>query len=246
MSQPIPLHFENADVRMVMRDGEPWWVLRDLCKVLRIKNHRDAATRLWGWQKDGVGIPDAIGRQQWTIIVNEAGAYALILDSKRPEAETLARWLFTEIIPSIRKHGCYPPPPEIELALPAPEPLKPRETSPSERFLEECERIFGVESPRALDKRLSHIVSKNRLAQIRMGNGTFAALEFNKTWHILAGAGFDLKYILHGRRTMTGEERALLDMMRGMPDQQRALALHNCAAEAQRLLEIAPWALPED
>lgn len=76
---------------MIMRDGEPWWVLIDVCRILGVKNPRDAANRLWDWQRDYVGISDAIGRQRQTIIVNEAGVYSLILASNKPIAESFAR-----------------------------------------------------------------------------------------------------------------------------------------------------------
>lgn len=81
MAALIPLHFEASDVRMIMRDDEPWWVLNDVCRILEILNPRQAATRLRDWQKDDVSITDAIGRQQLTSIVNEAGIYKLVLNS---------------------------------------------------------------------------------------------------------------------------------------------------------------------
>ena len=57
--------------------------------------------------KDAVGIHDAIGRQQDTILINESGLYSLILSSKLPKARQLKRWVTSEVLPAIRKHGVF-------------------------------------------------------------------------------------------------------------------------------------------
>ena len=57
--------------------------------------------------KDAVGIHDAIGRQQDTILINESGLYSLILSSKLPNAKKFKRWVTSEVLPAIRKHGVF-------------------------------------------------------------------------------------------------------------------------------------------
>lgn len=220
MTALIPLHFDQADIRMVIRDGEAWWVLRDLCAVLRIKNHRDAATRLWDWQKDGVGISDAIGRQQKTIIVNEAGAYSLILDSKRPEAERFARWLFQEVLPSIRKHGSYPPPtiaftPTVDQET----PWDGREKTLGERFREERLR---VEAENGFELAHAPNMSKHVIRAIEDNMG---GIRNKNRIEYLTYAGMDVLYIMTGERTLTPSERALRDAYRIAPSDQRELLL---------------------
>lgn len=217
MNDLIPLHFEAVDIRMVFRDGEPWWVLIDICRALGIQNHRNKAAALWDWQKDYVQILDAIGRNRNTLIVNEAGAYALILDSRSPDAERFAHWLFTEVLRSIRKWGCYPPPP-IALENPAAENWA--ETSPQERFIAECRRI-AAENAVTIDKLLEHIVSKSQLRAIELGSGPIDdLLTRDKRWVQFMGIGMDLRYVLHGIWDQTPHERRIKQQMRAASREQ--------------------------
>lgn len=99
--------FEGREIRIVMRDGEPWFAARDVCDVLEISNHRDAVSRLDDDERDAVGLTDAIGRVQDGAIVNESGLYNLVLGSRKPEARAFKRWITHEVLPSIRRHGMY-------------------------------------------------------------------------------------------------------------------------------------------
>ena len=54
-------------------------------------------------EKDGVGITDAIGREQQTTVVNESGVYSLILTSRKPAAKAFKKWVTGEVLPSIQK-----------------------------------------------------------------------------------------------------------------------------------------------
>ena len=98
---------EFGEVRTMMRDGEPWFVAADVCRALEIVNHKDALTRLDSDEKSGVALTDPHGREQITNIINEAGLYALVLGSRKPEAKAFKRWMTHEVIPSIRKNGAY-------------------------------------------------------------------------------------------------------------------------------------------
>lgn len=102
--------FEYEDqrpFRIIDRDGEPWFVLADVCRELDIANPRDAASRLDDDEKDGVGITDTIGRTQRQTIINESGLYSLILRSSKPAARRFKKWVTGEVLPSIRKTGGY-------------------------------------------------------------------------------------------------------------------------------------------
>ncbi|ATC26515.1 BRO-N domain-containing protein [Caulobacter vibrioides] len=102
--------FETEDkdqFRTINRDGEPWFVLTDVCKALEILNPRDAAGRLDADEKDAVGIADAMGRTQQQTIINESGLYSLILTSRKEGSKRFKKWVTSEVLPSIRKTGSY-------------------------------------------------------------------------------------------------------------------------------------------
>lgn len=87
-------------------DGEPWVFLIDVCRIVGIKNSRDAAARLDEDEK-GVVTTDTLGGPQVFAIVNESGLYSLILTSRKPEAKRFKKWVTAEVLPSIRKTGSY-------------------------------------------------------------------------------------------------------------------------------------------
>ena len=98
---------DDWNVRVVDVDGEPWFVVADVCKSLSIANARDAVARL---AEDGVGtadIIDSLGRKQTANVVDESGLYELIFQSRRPEAKEFRRWVTREVLPQIRKTGGY-------------------------------------------------------------------------------------------------------------------------------------------
>jgi prophage antirepressor-like protein len=77
------LAFNGHNIRVVMIDGLPWWVLADVCRVLEVGNSRMVAARLDEDEKDDVNIADAIGRDQPTTVVNESGLYSVIFTSNK-------------------------------------------------------------------------------------------------------------------------------------------------------------------
>ena len=104
----LPFAFEDKLVRTIMDDGgEPWFVAKDVCRVLEIANHRDAVAQLDEDEKDAVGISDAIGREQETTIISESGLYALVFRSRKPQAREFGRWVRKEVLPALRRKGHY-------------------------------------------------------------------------------------------------------------------------------------------
>jgi len=99
--------FEDAAVRIVTRDGEPWFVAADVCRILDIANSRDAVAKLDEDEVDDVGIADAIGREQRMNIISESGLYALVFTSRKPEAKRFRKWVTGVVLPAIRRHGVY-------------------------------------------------------------------------------------------------------------------------------------------
>ena len=98
---------EKRPFRIIDRDGEPWFVLSEVCRELNIINVSDAASRLDDDEKDNIGITDAIGRKRPTLIINESGLYSIILRSRVPGAKRFKKWVTHEVLPSIRRTGGY-------------------------------------------------------------------------------------------------------------------------------------------
>ena len=106
MNKLTIFNYEGNTVRTVMKDGNPWWVLKDVCSVLEIGHSRDVMARLDSDEK-GVDIIDTPGGKQEVSIINESGLYSVILVSRKPEAKKFKRWVTHEVLPSIRRHGLY-------------------------------------------------------------------------------------------------------------------------------------------
>lgn len=100
-------NYEGNEVRTVMKDGEPWWVLADVCQVLGIQNNRNAARRLDDDEKNTVHLAGGIRGNPNMTIINESGLYKVILRSDKPEAKKFTRWVTHEVLPTLRKTGTY-------------------------------------------------------------------------------------------------------------------------------------------
>lgn len=98
---------EFGEVRTLTRDGEPWFVLRDVCDALAIASTKDAFARLDDDERGFAPIIDGAGRAQKTSIINESGLYSVIMRSNKPEAKPFRKWVTSEVLPSIRKTGGY-------------------------------------------------------------------------------------------------------------------------------------------
>ncbi len=109
--------YNGNEVRTVQRDGEPWWVLKDVCEILSIGQAIRVAERLEEDEVSQTHITDTLGRQQATYIINESGLYNVILRSDKPEAKPFRKWVTSEVLPAIRKHGAYMTPETLEEAI---------------------------------------------------------------------------------------------------------------------------------
>lgn len=103
--------FENADwsVRTMVIDGEPWFVAADICRALELTNTTMALATVDADALSATEVIDSMGRTQNARIVNEAGLYELIFQSRKPEAKTFRRWVTSEVLPAIRRTGQYTP-----------------------------------------------------------------------------------------------------------------------------------------
>lgn len=103
--------FENQQVRTVVRDGEPWFVGKDVAIVLGYGNTKDAL--LSHIDEEDRAILQRSENATFEIpnrgltIINESGLYSLIVASKLPTAKDFKRWVTSEVLPTIRKHGAY-------------------------------------------------------------------------------------------------------------------------------------------
>lgn len=109
-------NYNGNEVRTIQKDGEPWWVLKDVCEVLGLSSPHKVFDRLDEDEKGRNQIPTPGGEQEMTV-VNESGLYNVILRSDKPEAKPFRKWVTSEVLPSIRKHGAYMTPETLEQAI---------------------------------------------------------------------------------------------------------------------------------
>ena len=123
-SSIVSFNFVAQSVRIVMRNDEPWFVAADVCSALEIVNTARALDRLDDDEK-GVHSMNTPGGNQELSIINESGLYSLILTSRKPEAKKFKKWVTSEVLPAIRKHGRYETAHANPPLLPIHEPISP-------------------------------------------------------------------------------------------------------------------------
>ena len=102
--------FKSSDfgeIRTVLIGDEPYFVGKDVAEILGYSNTRDALAKRVDEEDKGVASCDTPGGKQDLTVINESGLYSLILSSKLPTAKAFKRWVTSEVLPSIRKHGAY-------------------------------------------------------------------------------------------------------------------------------------------
>ncbi|HFC9237556.1 phage antirepressor KilAC domain-containing protein [Enterococcus faecium] len=117
MNTPQIFNFGQQEVRTVLLNDEPYFVGKDVAEILgyeradnAVRNHVDEEDRL-------MHRISASGQNRNMTIINESGLYSLILKSKLPSAKKFKRWVTSEVLPAIRKHGGYLTPEKVEEAL---------------------------------------------------------------------------------------------------------------------------------
>lgn len=104
MNEIKEFKFNENQLRTVSLNGEPWFVAKDVCDVLDLSNTTVAIGRL---DEDEVTKFNLGGLSGETNIVNESGLYSLVMSSRKKEAKQFKKWVTSEVLPSIRKHGAY-------------------------------------------------------------------------------------------------------------------------------------------
>lgn len=107
--------YNNTPIRTVEKNGEPWWVLKDVCDVLDISDTNRTAERLDEDELTRVKLVSG-GQNREMYIINESGLYNVILRSDKPQAKPFRKWVTSEVLPSIRKTGAYTAPTAQTLA----------------------------------------------------------------------------------------------------------------------------------
>jgi len=141
-------HPEFGKIRTVEIDGEPWLVGKDVAAALGYQNPSKALA-------DHVDNEDKLNNesllslgQRGGWLINESGLYSLVLSSKLPGAKKFRRWVTSEVLPSIRKHGTYMTPETIERVLTNPDTIIRLATS----LKEEQQKRIALEAQAEMDK----------------------------------------------------------------------------------------------
>jgi prophage antirepressor-like protein len=103
--------FDETPVRVLERDGEPWFVAADVCRVLDLGNTTEALRPLDEADLSNTEVrsesANGVEQSRAMNIINESGLYQLVFASRKPEAKAFKRWVTKEVLPAIRKTGRY-------------------------------------------------------------------------------------------------------------------------------------------
>ncbi|ADR51947.1 prophage antirepressor [Candidatus Liberibacter solanacearum CLso-ZC1] len=117
MSSIIPFEFESNKIRTVVdKDNTILFVAKDIAEALGYKRPNDAVNEHCDGTVKHRPIVDSLGRKQKTRVIKEPDVYRLIVKSKLPSAQKFERWIFEEVLPTLRKTGSYsikPPKPQV-------------------------------------------------------------------------------------------------------------------------------------
>lgn len=122
----INFHHEMfGDIRAIEKDGEPWFVGKDVAVALGYSN-ASKAVMVHVDEEDKQKVMLKADSQNGNVVtattlINESGLYSLVLSSKLPSAKKFKHWVTAEVLPSIRRHGAYATAPTIEKIIASPE-----------------------------------------------------------------------------------------------------------------------------
>ena len=103
---PTEFKFDESPVRAVMKDGEPWFVAKDVCDILDLDDPSMAVGRLDEDETGEANVCTTAGPRE-LLTVNESGLYSLVFTSRKPEAKRFRKWVTSTVLPEIRKTGSY-------------------------------------------------------------------------------------------------------------------------------------------
>lgn len=243
--------FQNEQfgkVRIVLDDNnEPLFCLTDVCAVIGIKDTSRCASRLDDDVRQTHPIKDNLGRTQQATFVTESGLYDVIIRSDSEKAKPFRKWITSEVLPSIRKHGAYLTEQTLEKALLSPDYLirlatqmkeeqqKRIEAEEANKKLSEA-NIYQTQVIEGLTKQIPLAEMRQRIVQIVQKGGPQTV---RANWRLLYQE-FDKKYHknLTARMNNGGYKNKLdviesLDMMPQLYD----LACRLFESECEELIE---------
>jgi len=228
-----PFDFQGAQVRTVMKDGAPWFVAADVCRVLEILNTTDAIGRL---DDDERTLVSNEGRE--INVVSEGGLYVLVLGSRKPEAKTFKRWVTHEVLPALRKTGTYTVPGRPDWVIPA---------TYADALMLAANQAKALEAARPKVEFYDAVVADDswlsfqRVADVlnRPGLGRNNLFKYLRDWEILTPANVPYRrYIEQGyfrlqeTRTPVGVKTQPLVSQKGVDFILRQLAKHGDSANS--------------
>src|ERR1700733_12071712 len=110
LAVPAELNPHGLSIRMAGTLSDPLFCLLDACRVLALDQVSRVADRLDPDEVTRSKVIDSLGREQEATFVTEPGLYKVIVRSDKPAAKGFTRWICHDVLPCIRKHGCYPAP----------------------------------------------------------------------------------------------------------------------------------------
>lgn len=140
MSALTVFGYGDREVRTVVVDGEPWFVLTDLCGVLGLTTPARVAERIDEAAVSSAHISTG-GQLRAVTVVNESGMYEVVIRSDKAEAVAFRRWITAEVLPAIRKTGTY--------SVESPEQLMARALVEAQRVLSEKDQQIAALAPAA-------------------------------------------------------------------------------------------------
>lgn len=164
--------FENpifGQIRMTMVDDEPMFCLIDVCRALKMSNPTMVAQRLDEDERTKLDL----GRAGETNFITESGLYAVILRSDKPNAKKFRKWVTSDVLPSIRKHGAYATKDTIDKIISNPDYgiMLLQNLKEERKKREEAERRNAI---------LSHVNKTYTMTEIAKELGLRSANELNK------------------------------------------------------------------
>ena len=178
MNQMKVFNFENQQIRTEVINGEPWFVGKDVADVLGYAKPLNAiAMHVDNDDSLKQGVIDSMGRMQQAIFINESGMYALVFGSKLETATRFKKWVTSEVLPSIRKHGAYATENVLEQAIGNPDFMIGLLSSlkSEQEARKKAEQTIEAQRPKALVGEMLEVsqnsVSVKKLATILKQNG---------------------------------------------------------------------------
>lgn len=167
-----------GEIRTIVMNSEPWFVGKDVAEILGYAKARNAiSAHVDPEDKKDAPIQGPLGGTQEMTIINESGLYSLILSSKLPTAKRFKRWVTSEVLPAIRKHGAYLTEEKVEEILTNPDTIiklatqlkEEREARKQAEALNEANRPKVIFAEAVSASKTSILVGE--LAKILRGNG---------------------------------------------------------------------------